>query len=112
MVRNDTKARGSGALGNRPHDLTLEEVRVFADNDLLMSVEWHLPVSWNISQGRLAIPPLPRGDEPQALIVERHVPAARGGRPELGGQQHALAGQVAGKVPQQYRTLSRRRAIQ
>jgi hypothetical protein len=71
MGCNDVEAGGSDAHDNRPRNLTIEEAAVFAWNDILVPVDWHLPVGWNISQGGLAIQPLPRNADLEAMIAQR-----------------------------------------
>jgi hypothetical protein len=48
MCYDDTKSGGDGARVNYRRYLTLEEAKAFVENDILVPVDWHLPVGWNI----------------------------------------------------------------
>jgi hypothetical protein len=73
MGQNDAKAEGCSVSNNQSHNLTREEASIFANKNLLVPVDWHLPSSWHINQGGLAIPPLSRGEELEALIAQRRL---------------------------------------
>jgi hypothetical protein len=55
MGQNNVDAKGSLLryillpLVNQSRNLTQEEASIFANKNLLVSVDWHLPSSWHIS---------------------------------------------------------------